>query len=97
MTKVSVFLIKQTTCLFSDVTPDRQGDRPRRYSNIDRSVGFYGFTTYCIGHFIIDEGGGGVNMLYLVNEQNLKLKRIFFDISKKGRITNIKKGSWKFS
>lgn len=41
--------------------------------------------------------GGGVNMLYLVNEQNLKLKRIFFDISKKGRITNIKKGSWKFS
>lgn len=43
------------------------------------------------------KGGGGVNMLYLVNEQNLKLKRIFFDISKKGRITNIKKGSWKFS
>lgn len=41
--------------------------------------------------------GGGVNMLYLVNEQNLKLKRIFFDISKKGRITNIKKGSRKFS
>lgn len=54
MTKVSVFFIKQTTCLFSDVTPDRQGDRPRRYNNIDRSVGFYGFTTYCIGHFIIE-------------------------------------------
>lgn len=53
-------------------------------------------------HTVLDislsmKGRGGVNMLYLVNEQNLKLKRIFFDISKKGRITNIKKGSRKFS
>lgn len=51
MTKVSVFLIKQTTCLFSDVTPDRQGDRPRRYNNIDRSVVFYGCTTYWTCHY----------------------------------------------
>lgn len=51
MTKVSVFLIKQTTCLFSDVTPDRQGDRPRRYNNIDRSVVFYGCTAYWTCHY----------------------------------------------